>query len=280
MDGEAPKMPIPFLDNSHFDEGTKEHKPQDRSLWNHHQHQVPELPHHDQSPPAYAAAPPSGYRIAMRHGEPFPVDQRTMSAPCRDLDGSPVYLGSALMDGSVHPCKIAPHLPTPCRVPYGGREHEHHGRFDLLPYDHATMEFVHTTHGHIPAGRRPVDGGYEEQSEGGAPKKLYHAVATVRAGNEEVRVPGKTGVHLVRFVSLGCSCFADSYLRYQGGCNVPFGGGEMVVRENYQILYESTTHFLCGRLMMFLGVGSKRICLYLVTVYTQTLDLCEMSQNQ
>jgi len=215
MDDKAPfKMPIPFLDNSHADGSTKEHQPQDRSLWSH-------LHHHGQSPPPYAAAPPSGYRIAMRHGEPFPTAQRTMPAPCRDLDGSPIYLGSALMDGSVHPCKVAPHLPTPCRVPYGGREHEHHGRFDLLPYDKATMEFVHTSHGHVPVGRRPVDGGYEEQSEGGAPKKLYHAVATVRAGNEEVRVPGKTGVHL-------------------GGCNVAFGGEEKVIRENYQILYEST----------------------------------------
>lgn len=41
----------------------------------------------------------------------------------------PVYVASALMGDSVHPCKCVPHLDTPCRVPYGGGEHEHRGRY-------------------------------------------------------------------------------------------------------------------------------------------------------
>ena len=49
------------------------------------------------------------------------------------------------------------------------------------------MEFVRTSRGLIPQGRRPVEGGYEENGA-----KLYHAVAMVNG----VRVPGKTGAHL------------------------------------------------------------------------------------
>jgi hypothetical protein len=155
----------------------------------------PWQPHYHNPPPYTPPVPPaSGFRIALTSGDTFPTAHHSKEPPCRDLDGSPVYLGSALFDGSVHPCKIAPHIPSPCRVPYGGREHEHHGRYDLLPFDRATMEFVGTSHGHIPAGRRPVDGGYED----GGQSKLYHAVATVISGGQEVRVPGKTGVHLVR----------------------------------------------------------------------------------
>ena len=60
------------------------------------------------------------------------------------------------------------------------------------------MEFVRTSHGHVPAGRRPVEGGYEEDYGGGEPKKLYHALALIRFGDQEVLVPGKTGLHLVR----------------------------------------------------------------------------------
>ncbi len=50
-----------------------------------------------------------------------------------------------------------------------------------------TMEFVRTSQGRVPAGRRPVEGGYEED---GTP--LYHAVGVI----DGVKVPGKTGAHL------------------------------------------------------------------------------------
>jgi len=107
----------------------------------------------------------------------------------------------------VHPCKIAPHLDPPARVPYGGGEHEHRGRFDLLPIDDRTMEWVTTGHGKIPLSRRPVEGGYEEDGA-----RLFHAIAYI----DGVWVPGKTGEHL-------------------GAANIPFGG-ERTVPENYQIL--------------------------------------------
>jgi len=70
------------------------------------------------------------------------------------------------------------------------------------------MEFVRTSGGLVPHGRRPIEGGYEEY--GG---KLYHAIAVI----EGVRVPGKTGEHL-------------------GAANVAFGSQEHTIRDNYEIL--------------------------------------------
>ncbi|KAJ3888131.1 hypothetical protein GG344DRAFT_90129 [Lentinula edodes] len=150
--------------------------------------------------------PSSGYRIPLAENSAFPTDLRPLFF---DADGvSPVFMGSAIFPDSVHPCKIVPALDPKCMVPYGGREHHHHGRYDLLPLDSNTMEFVRTSHGQIPPGRRPVEGGYEENGS-----KLYHGIATVNG----VQVPGKTGLHL-------------------GGCNVSFAGGEHVIHENYDIL--------------------------------------------
>ena len=57
-----------------------------------------------------------------------------------------------------------------------------------LPFDGKSMELIPTEKGRIPPGKKPVEGGYEEH--GG---KLYHAIATIQG----VRVPGKTGEHLV-----------------------------------------------------------------------------------
>ena len=105
-----------------------------------------------------------------------------------DADGvSPVYVGSAIFKDSVHPCKIAPSVRPPCRVPYGSTEFEHNGRYDLLPIS-PDMEWVPTKNGEIPPGRRPVEGGYETGGE-----KLHHALGNIGG----VDVPGKTGKHLV-----------------------------------------------------------------------------------
>ncbi|EAU85319.1 hypothetical protein CC1G_07589 [Coprinopsis cinerea okayama7 len=164
---------------------------------------------HSSSSYGQPAPPPSGYRIPLSETTPFPNDQQTGWAPCYDADGvSPVFIGSALFENSVHPCKIGPHLDPPARVPYGGTEHEHRGRYDLLPFVAQQMEWVPTSHGQIPPGRRPIEGGYEDNGH-----KLYHALANISG----VRVPGKTGEHL-------------------RGANVAFGGKEVAVHENYEIL--------------------------------------------
>ena len=137
--------------------------------------------------------PPSGYRIPL--GVPsaptFPGIERTREAPFTDGDGaSPVFIGSALMRDSVHPCKIVPGLRNEaCRVAFGGSEIAHEGRYDLLPFVPALMEFVPTANGHVPHGRMPVKGGFEQNGA-----ELYHAVAVI----DGVKVPGKTGSHLVR----------------------------------------------------------------------------------
>ncbi|KAG7451141.1 uncharacterized protein BT62DRAFT_960763 [Guyanagaster necrorhizus] len=190
--------------------------------------------------------PSSGFRIPLHSSSAFPQQDHAGPPPCHDLDGSPVYIGSAIFDKSVHPCKIGPHLHVPCSVAYGGSEVGHKGRYDLLPFTPDTMEFVRTSQGHVPAGRRPIEGGYEED---GSP--LYHAVAIVNG----IRVPGKTGAHL-------------------GGCNVSFGGGEHTVRDNYEILCVHVPSFeddltICRQVLEVLGgsVYNERIPILKVIVY-------------
>ncbi|KAF9646477.1 hypothetical protein BDM02DRAFT_3067698, partial [Thelephora ganbajun] len=151
--------------------------------------------------------PPSGFRIPLASNAEFPPPRQAGPPPCVDADGvSPVFVGSAILDNSVHPCKIAPSFRPPCRVSYGGTELEHKGRYDLLPIT-PDMEWVSTKNGEIPPGRRAVEGGYESNGE-----KLYHALGNI----DGVNVPGKAGKHL-------------------GGANVPFGGYEHILRE-YKIL--------------------------------------------
>lgn len=143
-------------------------------------------PPYTQAPHVSATAPPaSGYRIPLSTTSAFPAHQQLGVVPCQDLDGSPVYFGSALLENSVHPGKITPALKAHCGIPYAGTEYWHNGRYDLLPFDPSTMELVRTSYGQIPHGRRPIEGGYEDHGA-----KLYHAVGLV----DGVRVPGKTYV--------------------------------------------------------------------------------------
>ncbi|KAF5380726.1 hypothetical protein D9757_007090 [Collybiopsis confluens] len=178
----------------------------------------------DAAPPAYTAGPSApvsqlsaGFsRVSFQRTPGFPSQAIVGPPPCFDHDNSPVFLGSAhFSDGSIHPCKIAPALsPSVCRVPYGGRELEFSGPYDLLPFNPETMEFVPAAHGHIPKGRRAIEGGHEKNKD----VKLYHAVAQIRlGGGKVVRVPGKTAPQL-------------------SGCNVAWGGEEKVLRTNYEIL--------------------------------------------
>lgn len=71
--------------------------------------------------------------------------------------------------------------------PFAGGEKGHNGRYDLLPFNAQLMEWVPASHGKIPYGRRPVEGGYEEDGS-----LLYHAMASIHG----IKVPGKTGQHL------------------------------------------------------------------------------------
>ncbi|KAJ7593047.1 hypothetical protein C8J56DRAFT_930199 [Mycena floridula] len=158
--------------------------------------------------PGYTAPPPSGYRIPLNTNTALPSQQQFGVAPCHEADGAAVYFGSALFEKSVHPCKITPHLSEHCLVPYGGGEHWHHGRFDLLPFDPNTMELVRTSWGEIPHGRRPIEGGYEEDGA-----RLYHGVSIY----DGVRIPGKVGAHL-------------------RGVNFSYAGAEHTTNENYEIL--------------------------------------------
>ena len=163
-------------------------------------HQPP--PYVPQQPPP----PPSGYRVPLTTQAMFPLDPNQTGPPAFvDADGiSPIFVGSALMDNSVHPCKIGPHLNPFASVPYGGGEHAHQGRFDLLPFRPDQMEWVRTSGGMIPPGRRPIEGGYEEDGN-----KLYHAVGVVSG----VRIPGKTGEHLcVPFHLLSCGLLMKKIL--------------------------------------------------------------------
>ena len=85
-------------------------------------------------PPSYGdykPTPPSGYRVPLRTDDYFPSD-RAGPPVAFDLDGSPIFIGSAILDNSVHPCKVAPHLMPACRVAYLEKEQEHDGRYDLL----------------------------------------------------------------------------------------------------------------------------------------------------
>ncbi|KAG2367817.1 hypothetical protein BDR07DRAFT_1372524 [Suillus spraguei] len=132
----------------------------------------------------------------------FPNLTHTKAPPCYDADGvSPVFIGSAIFQQSVHPCRIAPHLPVPCRVPYAYAEVEHKGRYNLLPFDPENMEWIRTSLGRIPHNRDPVIGGYEE-------------------------VGRNCIMQWVAWMILG----------FLGGCNVPFGGIEHIIKNDYEIL--------------------------------------------
>jgi hypothetical protein len=131
--------------------------------------------------PAYQreAPPASGHRVSLATDRPLPANlQDVGQPPFHDEDGvSPIYIGSSLTQNSIQPCTIGPHLR-----PYG-----HSGRYNLLPFRPHEMEWVQTSHGQIPYGRRPIEGGHEEKGA-----KLYHAAALING----LKVPGMAGEHL------------------------------------------------------------------------------------
>ncbi|GAA5840348.1 hypothetical protein JCM5353_002790 [Sporobolomyces roseus] len=157
-------------------------------------------------PPYVPSAPPAGLRVPCSTTNAFPSAHLTGKAPFKDLDGSSVFVASALVGGgkSVHPCKVA---NGRCMVSFGGGEHLHQGRYDILPITNE-MEWVSASYGQIPKGRRAVEGGFEENGS-----HLYHALMKI----DGIQVPGKTGAHL-------------------HGANFPWNGGERVEEGGYSIL--------------------------------------------
>ncbi|CAG7849196.1 SubName: Full=Uncharacterized protein {ECO:0000313/EMBL:CCA74253.1} [Serendipita indica DSM 11827] len=153
-------------------------------------------------------SPPTGHRVPLDHFTPFPGEDITGPPPFRDVDGSPVFIGSGFLEGSVHPCKIVPSQNPACLLPYNGTEIRHNGRYELLPFDPITMEWVPARNGRVPEGRRAVEGGYEDYGP-----RLYHAVGI----HNGFVVPGKTGKHL-------------------RGINIGFGGLEYNIASEYLLL--------------------------------------------
>ncbi|KAG6820941.1 hypothetical protein H0H93_009177 [Arthromyces matolae] len=152
---------------------------------------APSIPHAPQghvNPAGVAPPPPSGYRVPLTTTSPFPDAAVAGPVVTYDHSGYPLFVGSALFDNSVQPCKIGSHLQPFAFVAFGGAERPHHGRFDLLPFNPQTMEWVRTSYGQVPPGRRPIEGGYEDHGA-----KLYHGLALVNG----VKVPGKAGQHLL-----------------------------------------------------------------------------------
>ncbi len=122
----------------------------------------------------------SGFRIPLDSSTTFPAEDLMGPPPCHDTDGYPIYIGSAIFKSCVLPCKIVPHLPVPCLVPFRYHVIAHTGRYDLLHFNPDAMEFVRLSYEEIPYDRRPVKGGHDQD---GTP--LYHGVAVVNG----MRIP-------------------------------------------------------------------------------------------
>ncbi|KAG9121577.1 hypothetical protein FRC07_002413 [Ceratobasidium sp. 392] len=132
------------------------------------------------NPPTGSGTGASGQRIPVSTADAFPAQAAGPYAPFVDSAGQPVYVGSALVDGSnVQPARIT---PSGVFIAVNGAEVTHNGRYDLLPLTDA-MEWVPASSGTPPPGKRLVEGGIEN----GSP--LYHAAARVNS----VLLPGKTG---------------------------------------------------------------------------------------
>ncbi|KAI0819845.1 hypothetical protein BC628DRAFT_1400873 [Trametes gibbosa] len=122
---------------------------------------------------------------------PLPIHR--FGAPVAyDVDGrTPLYLGTAhAAFGGLHPCRVQPGVLWPAAyVAHAGLEHGHGGRVDVLVIDTHAMEWVPARDGEVPRGWRPIVGGCEADG-----RVLFYAIAPI----EKVRLPGKTGRHLVR----------------------------------------------------------------------------------
>jgi len=105
------------------------------------------------APPAYVSSsqPPAGLRVPLTTRTVSPPEQSILGpAPFADLGGEAVYVASAMVGKSVQPCKVCyfPNAGVGVRVPYGGQELCHEGRYDILPIT-TQMEWVTTSAGQV-----------------------------------------------------------------------------------------------------------------------------------
>ncbi|KAH7102992.1 hypothetical protein BKA62DRAFT_698263 [Auriculariales sp. MPI-PUGE-AT-0066] len=132
------------------------------------------------------APPQHAIPVDLRNGGRFPSLGLTGPPPtsCREY---PVFIGLAPYMGGLVPCKVV--NSTCAKIGHTYKEYQIDGPFFVVPLNPLMMEWVHTSHGKIPHGRRPVEAGFEHTGEA-----LYHAVGLV----DGVRVPGKAGEHLIK----------------------------------------------------------------------------------
>ncbi|VDC06812.1 unnamed protein product [Peniophora sp. CBMAI 1063] len=150
-------------------------------------------------------------RVWMHTSRTLPLNL-IANAPFVDADGSPVMIGSALVDGAVHPCKITLSRLgdagfSPVRMAYRGSETVHFGVYEVLEVNEDTMEWVSARDGRLPRGRAPVEGGYDREG-----RRFYYAVTTIKGFG----VPGKASEH--------------------DNAHFAYGGRVHVKREDYRIL--------------------------------------------
>jgi hypothetical protein len=136
--------------------------------------------------------PRSGYRTQFAQNQAQPLATLDPKAPFVDVDGTtPIYVGSAYIDGAVVPCKVVVQDRLRAFVPYYGECVIED--FTILRIDLSRMEWVLASNGEVPTGREPVEGGWEP-SYG----RFFHAYGDVGG----VKVPGKTST------TIGCAKLA------------------------------------------------------------------------
>lgn len=148
-----------------------------------------------------------GPRVRVDAGNVFPDEAVVGVAPFRDLEGRPLYVGTAVLDDRAIPCQIDPRALEARRPATRKVRQAEPVRYDVLVIS-SSMQWVPAMYGEIPVGRQPVHGGHENSSP-----HLYHAIA--RIGN--TFIPGKTSPDL-------------------GGALVTYGGEEHFFDSDYYVL--------------------------------------------
>ncbi|KAH7101005.1 hypothetical protein BKA62DRAFT_639276 [Auriculariales sp. MPI-PUGE-AT-0066] len=156
-------------------------------------------------PPTKDAAP--RHTIKLSSDQAFPKASISGHPVTIDYGGQEIFLGLVPFEGGLQPCKVVKQFQPPARYGYAGSEFEWFEDYYLVPFDGSRMEWVSTSRGRPPPGKRPVEGGCESD---GSP--LYHAIGEV----DGVRTLGKVNEAL-------------------GGALFPYNGEE-IMNEYYEVL--------------------------------------------